>query len=80
MKPRELETAGGSRIAAYRSLARSRGVSLDVVLRAAADDRLRDIVEIRARSKISPGRGPGFGIRDPWDALTLLAFKKNRSF
>ena len=78
--PPELETAvSGGRLAALRSLARSRNVSIDVVLAAAARDDLRSVVEMRAHgATLSPGR-PGWGARTGWQALDVLKFKKDRS-
>lgn len=46
----------GTRLRAYDSLARSRGVGLDVVLRAALRSDLRDVVILPARQR--PASGP----------------------
>ena len=47
----------GTRLRAYDSLARSRGVGLDVVLRSALRGDLRDVVVLPARPRAAPGQG-----------------------
>jgi hypothetical protein len=76
--PDQLETsvAGGSRLAALRWLAKSRGVPLGFVLEKASQDRLRAVVELRARTRFSPSR-PGWGVKTGDDALLVLAFKRH---
>jgi hypothetical protein len=79
-RERDLELAAGrgGQLSAYRNLAKSRGVDLATVLAAAERNDLASIVELRSRPKVKPGR-PGWGIRDPLDALALLAFKRHPS-
>jgi hypothetical protein len=67
------------RLAAFRSLAKSRGVDLATVVAAAERGDLRRIVEMRAHGKtLSPGR-PGWRAKTEWQALDVLKFKKDRS-
>jgi hypothetical protein len=65
---------------AYVSLARSRGVSLDYVLEAAANDQLARIIEMREiRRTLNPSL-PGWGAKDPIDCLTVLSYKSRDPF
>jgi hypothetical protein len=68
----ELFTA--SNLNALRGLAKSRKVDLELVLKAAAEDRLVDIVTMRDR-RIRPAL-PGWGVTDPLDALAVLRCKE----
>jgi hypothetical protein len=75
MGGRGREFVGAHTISAYKWLAKSRNVSLSQVVEAAERGRLVDIVEMRSRPKISPGR-PGAGARHGDDCVSWIKFRR----
>jgi hypothetical protein len=68
----DIEVYGQQSTSALRRLAQSRGVDLATVLKAAREDRLIEIVEMRDRRTYWDGRH----VRDPLDALLYLKAKE----